>query len=103
MKYIFTFIFFFALLGAFAQNHGVNVVQKLLLPHSQHKTIAGKDTVISGDTSKENKEPQYFYFSVNTDVFVNSKGGFAKRFSPAFEFGRTYGIFDSGDRHVQYA
>ena len=27
---------------------------------------------------------------------MNTKGGFAKRFSPAFEFGRTYGIFDFG-------
>jgi len=58
--------------------------------------IATKDTVIESDTSKENKEPRYFYFSVNTDVFVNTKGGFGKRFSPAVEFGRTYGIFDIG-------
>jgi hypothetical protein len=58
--------------------------------------ISNKDTVIQKDTSKENQEPQYFYISVNTDVFVNTKGGFAKRFSPAVEFGRTYGIFDIG-------
>lgn len=58
--------------------------------------IADKDTVTEKDTSKENQEPRYFYLSVNTDVFVNTKGGFAKRFSPAIEFGRTYGIFDIG-------
>jgi hypothetical protein len=57
---------------------------------------AAKDTVIESDTSKENKEPRYYYLSVNTDVFVNTKGGVAKRFSPAVEFGRTYGIFDIG-------
>jgi hypothetical protein len=64
-------------------------------PHSQNKT-AGKDTVVEKDTSKENKEPRYFYISGITNVFVNTKGGFAKRFSPAVEFGRTYGIFDIG-------
>lgn len=69
---------------------------KVLLPHAQHKTIAGKDTVIESDTSKENKEPRYFYFSVLADVYVNTKGGAAKRFGPGFEFGRTYGIFDIG-------
>jgi hypothetical protein len=57
---------------------------------------AKKDTVIEKDTSKENQEPRYYYMSVNADVFVNSKGGFAKRFSPGIEFGRTYGIFDIG-------
>jgi hypothetical protein len=62
---------------------------------AQHKT-AGKDTVIEKDTSKENKEPRYFYISGNTNVFVNTRGGAAKRFSPSVEFGRTYGIFDIG-------
>jgi hypothetical protein len=61
----------------------------------KNKTAA-KDTVIESDTSKENKEPRYFYMSANTNVFVNSKGGFAKRFSPSIEIGRTYGIFDIG-------
>ena len=55
-----------------------------------------KDTTIESDTSKENKEPRYFYVSINTGVFVNTKGGFAKRFALAIEFGRTYGIFDIG-------
>src|ERR1700678_1136040 len=62
---------------------------------AQHK-IAPKDTVIQKDTSKENKEPRYFYLSGNTNVFVNTRGGAAKRFSPSVEFGRTYGIFDIG-------
>src|ERR1700748_1333468 len=57
---------------------------------------ARKDSVIESDTSKENKEPRYYYFSVNTNVFVNTKGGAGKRFSPAVEFGRTYCIFDIG-------
>lgn len=81
---------------ALAQNSPVTTVTKALIPHAQKRKIAGKDTVIESDTTKENKEPQYFYLSVNTDVFVNTKGGVAKRFSPAFEFGRTYGIFDFG-------
>ncbi|HEY9001574.1 MAG TPA: hypothetical protein VIM89_09480 [Mucilaginibacter sp.] len=58
--------------------------------------VAKKDTTIESDTSKENKEPRYYYASFNTNVFVNAKGGFAKRFAPAIEFGRTYGIFDIG-------
>jgi hypothetical protein len=63
---------------------------------NDHSKKATKDTVLESDTSKENKEPRYFYISVNTDFFVNTKGGVAKRFSPAIEFGRTYGIFDIG-------
>jgi hypothetical protein len=58
--------------------------------------VARRDSTTESDTSKENKEPRYYYFSVNTNVFVNTKGGDAKRFSPAIEFGRTYGIFDIG-------
>lgn len=80
----------------FAQNSPITTVTKALVPHAQHKTVAGRDTVIESDTSKENKEPRYFYLSVLGDVFVNTKGGFAKRLAPAFEFGRTYGIFDIG-------
>lgn len=34
--------------------------------------------------------------SASTNVFVNSRYGFAKRLSPSVEFGRTYGIFDIG-------
>lgn len=55
-----------------------------------------KDTVRESDTSKENKEPRYYYVSGITDVFVNTHGGFAKRLAPGIEFGRTYGIFDIG-------
>jgi hypothetical protein len=66
------------------------------LPTIGKAMIAHTDTVTEADTSKENKEPRYFYLSVNTNVFVNTKGGFGKRFSPAIEFGRTYGIFDIG-------
>ena len=86
---------------ALAQNAVSATMGKAILSHDSSPkkntgTKAGKDTVIESDTTKENKEPQYFYLSVNTDVFVNSKGGVAKRFSPALEFGRTYGIFDIG-------
>lgn len=55
-----------------------------------------KDTTVESDTSKENKEPRYYYLTATTDFFVNTKGGVAKRFAPALEFGRTYGIFDIG-------
>jgi hypothetical protein len=55
-----------------------------------------KDTTIESDTSKENKEPRYYYISALTNFFVNTRGGFTKRFAPAVEFGRTYGIFDIG-------
>ena len=57
---------------------------------------AHKDTVMESDTSKENKEPRYYYISVIADAYVNTRGGFAKRFAPSVEFGRTYGIFDIG-------
>lgn len=70
-------------------------VTKAFIAHP-HPKAAGKDTVIQSDTSKENKEPRYFYVSFNANAFVNSRGGAAKRFSPAVEFGRTYGIFDIG-------
>lgn len=96
MKTIFTLFIICFSCAAYAQNSPVTTVTKALIPHAQKRKIAGKDTVIESDTTKENKEPQYFYLSVNTDVFVNTKGGVAKRFSPAFEFGRTYGIFDFG-------
>jgi hypothetical protein len=75
---------------SFAQN-----ISRPIIPHAQNKTTH-KDTVIEKDTSKENKEPRYYYITGITNVFVNTKGGFAKRFSPAVEFGRTYGIFDIG-------
>ena len=79
-----------------AQNSPAANISKVLFPHAKHKTIAGKDTVIESDTSKENKEPRYYYISINTNIFVNTTGGFSKRLSPAIELGRTYGIFDIG-------
>lgn len=97
MKSIFTVLLFvFIIEHLFAQNGVSQTLPKLLLPHAQHKIIAGKDTVIESDTTKENKEPQYFYVSALADVFVNTHGGFARRFAPGVEFGRTYGIFDFG-------
>ena len=65
------------------------------LPHAGTKR-SSKDTTIESDTTKENKEPQYFYVTGGANIFVNTKGGVAKRFSPSVEFGRTYGIFDIG-------
>ncbi len=91
-----TFLLVATALFASAQNPNITTLPKAILPHTQHKTVAGKDTVVESDTSKENKEPRYFYFSVLADVFVNARGGAAKRFAPGFEFGRTYGIFDIG-------
>ncbi|QQL49949.1 hypothetical protein [Mucilaginibacter ginkgonis] len=65
------------------------------IPHAQNLN-AIRDTVIESDTTKENKEPQYFYATLSTTAFVNTKGSFANRFVPSIEFGRTYGIFDIG-------
>lgn len=96
MKAAFTIVLLFAIIYSYGQNSPALNISKALGSHSKYRVIAGKDTVIESDTSKENKEPRYYYFSVNTDVFVNAKGGFAKRLSPAVEFGRTYGIFDIG-------
>jgi hypothetical protein len=76
-----------------AQNHGmVPTLTKAMVGHNSSR----KDTVIESDTSKENKEPRYYYVTASTNFFVNTKGGFAKRFAPALELGRTYGIFDIG-------
>jgi hypothetical protein len=89
MKNLFALLFTCICANLYAQK--IPAVAKPLLVGKTHR-----DTVIEKDTTKENKEPQYFYLSVNANVFVNTKGGFEKRFSPSFEFGRTYGIFDIG-------
>lgn len=96
MKYFFTIILSIFFGSARAQNNIGQTLPKALIPHAHHKTVAGKDTVIESDTSKENKEPRYYYISALTNIYVNTHGGFAKRFAPALEFGRTYGIFDIG-------
>lgn len=96
MKILFTLAISFVIGNVFAQSSPVTTIPRALIPHAQHKTVAGKDTTIESDTSKETKEPRYYYFSALADVLVNTKGGAAKRFSPGFEFGRTYGIFDIG-------
>jgi hypothetical protein len=93
MKILFTIVIILNTICLFAQNKAQ--IPEPKTPRGSNKT-AGKDTVIEKDTSKENKEPQYFYVSGNADVFVNTKGGAAKRFSPSVEVGRTYGIFDMG-------
>jgi hypothetical protein len=96
MRILFTVIILFFTMCTVAQNiPKAQAAPKANILHVQNKT-AHKDTVIESDTSKENQEPRYFYFSANTNVYVNSKGGFAKRFAPSLEFGRTYGIFDIG-------
>ncbi len=96
MKIFFTLILLTLVTGVFAQNPSVMpTITKAFIANPQSKK-AKKDTVIESDTSKENKEPRYFYLGATTNVFVNTKGGFAKRFSPSFEVGRTYGIFDMG-------
>jgi hypothetical protein len=98
MKIIFTL--FFILNTAFLMAQNI-VGAKPATGHTKQMPASKKntmqtDTVIEKDTTKENQEPQYYYLSVNTDVAVNSRGGFGKRFSPAIEFGRTFGIFDIG-------
>jgi hypothetical protein len=95
MKIIFTIALMLVASCLFAQNNTAITISKVIAGHEKPKK-AVKDTIIESDTTKENKEPQYFYLSVNADMFVNTTGGAAKRFSPAFEFGRTYGIFDFG-------
>jgi len=96
MKIIFTSALLLSTFCTLAQNTVMPTMTKGVLGHSTHSNVAGKDTVIETDTTKENQEPQYFYISGNANVFVNTKGGVAKRFSPEVEFGRTYGIFDFG-------
>jgi hypothetical protein len=96
MRGIFTGILLLAALSLFAQtNPAVPITSKALIHHGSSKK-AVRDTVVEKDTSKENKEPRYFYVSATTNIFVSTRGGFAKRFSPSVEFGRTYGIFDIG-------
>jgi len=73
----------------------VPAISKAILGHDKSKTMA-KDSVPESDTSKENKEPRYFYITASTNIFVNTIGSFTKRFAPSVEFGRTYGIFDIG-------
>ncbi|MDF2435084.1 MAG: hypothetical protein JWP44_4715 [Mucilaginibacter sp.] len=114
MKLLFTIVILLNTICLFAQNvpgraippHGQNTSNPKKTPppkapspkdtQSLQTKIANKDTVIEKDTSKENKEPRYFYMSANVNVFVNTKGGFGKRVSTSVEFGRTYGIFDIG-------
>ena len=96
MKILFTTILLFAFYCVWAQNTPISTLPKAIFPHAQHKKNAARDTVVESDTSKENKEPRYFYFSALSNVYVNTKGGIGKRFAPGFEFGRTYGIFDIG-------
>jgi hypothetical protein len=94
MKITFTFILAICAIYTNAQN--IPKTQTFLkATQAQHKPVK-KDTAIEKDTSKENKEPRYFYLTASTNVFVNTKGGAAKRFSPSVEYGRTYGIFDIG-------
>lgn len=89
MRLIFNILSILISIPAFAQNNpAAGIGGRLVAAH--------RDTTIESDTSKENKEPRYFYLSLNANAFVNSRGGFAKRFSPSVEFGRTYGIFDIG-------
>ncbi|MDB4900912.1 MAG: hypothetical protein JWQ63_193 [Mucilaginibacter sp.] len=96
MKITFTIAIILGINNLFAQKIPIQQnVLKGVLSHGQNKKT-GKDTVIEKDTSKENKEPRYFYISGNTNVFVNTKGGFAKRFAPSVEYGKTFGIFDIG-------
>lgn len=96
MKNLFTAILLINTLCAFSQsNPAIPIASKALVHRGSGKTVH-KDTVTEKDTSKENKEPRYYYISGTTNAFVNTKGGFAKRFSPSVEFGRTYGIFDIG-------
>lgn len=70
-----------------------------IIPPTARPALLGqlqRDTAMEKDTTNKSQEPQYFYLSFNANFFVNSKGGLEQRFSPALEFGRTFGIFDIG-------
>lgn len=91
-------LYFTVFLAAFTLNA---VAQASQVPATLTRAMAGhsnakRDTTIESDTSRENKEPRYYYVSLNTNILVNTKGGAAERFSPNMEVGRTYGIFDIG-------
>ncbi|MGZ3874571.1 MAG: hypothetical protein ACXVJD_16740 [Mucilaginibacter sp.] len=96
MKILFTSLFLLFAFFSMAQSPPkIPSVTKAVVARPPHAKMP-KDTVIESDTSKENKEPRYFYLTTSANVFVNSKGGAAKRFSPSVEFGKTFGIFDIG-------
>ena len=96
MKLFLSLVFWLLAVVVFAQKPSiVPAVSRAIIGHDKLKS-ASKDTVMESDTSKENKEPRYYYASFNTNVFVNTKGGVGDRFSPVAEFGRAYGIFDIG-------
>jgi hypothetical protein len=102
MKTIFTLSALLFAICSFAQTtpgrsipHGQNTSKSKISAPPKDK-IVSIDTVTEKDTSKENKEPRYYYISGNMNVFVNTKGSIAQRISPSIEFGRTYGIFDIG-------
>jgi hypothetical protein len=62
-----------------------------------HKNdTGGKVKVPLFDSVKTSQEPRNFYLAFSTNAFVKTVGGFKQRFSPSFEVGRTYGIFDIG-------
>ncbi|MDB5031173.1 hypothetical protein [Mucilaginibacter sp.] len=96
MEKLFTLILILSSICVFAQNPSVApTIGRAIIVHPGPKPMH-KDSVTESDTTKENKEPRYYYLSINTNAFVNTKGGFGRRFSPTIEFGRTYGIFDIG-------
>ncbi|MET4083967.1 hypothetical protein ABIB40_003940 [Pedobacter sp. UYP30] len=80
----------FSLFSRAQENNGSSRV------HHNPIGLSVRDTTIESDTTKENREPRYFYMGIASNIFVNSTGGIAKRFALALEFGRTYGIFDIG-------
>ncbi len=91
MRITFIGLFLLSVFNLYAQQ-----IPKTVSKIGLMQKIINKDTVIEKDTSKENKEPRYFYITASTNGFVNAKGGFAERFIPSVEFGKTYGIFDIG-------
>jgi hypothetical protein len=96
MKTAITILLLLTTLCAAAQNAPlIPAASKGFIAHDQSKDER-RIKVKEADTSKENKEPRYFYLTGSTNVFVNTIGSFARRFSPSLEFGRTYGIFDIG-------
>jgi hypothetical protein len=96
MKFILPLFFLLSAVELYAQQKAVVPTLTKAVVGNSNRERSSRDTVMESDTSKENKEPQYFYLTLSTNAYVNTTGGFSKRFSPSIEFGRTYGIFDIG-------
>lgn len=87
---------------------GKNVLAQAVKKYNWNIGFCRQDTGINKNSSKAtdktpkfdsveaNQEPRNYYIAFSTNAFVKTVGGFKERFSPSFEVGRTYGIFEVG-------